>query len=125
MILVDTTVWVDFFRGRATPEAETLRLAIERRDGLATCGVILTEILRGVRDDREVALVRHYVQSLIYLEATRETHVHGGRLARTARERGFTIRSTVDCIIAAVAIEQEVALLETIATTNISPVVQA
>ena len=112
MILVDTTVWVDWLRGRKSLCADLLNSALEGRETLAVCGVILTEIMRGIRNPREAAHAEAVLRPLTYLEAGRGTHLRAAELSRNARRRGFTIRSSVDCIIAAVAVEHGAFLLE-------------
>ena len=51
MILVDTSVWIDFFSGRNLPHVATLEQFIQENDDLALCGIIMTEILQGIADD--------------------------------------------------------------------------
>ena len=47
MILVDTSVWIDFFRKKNTPQVEYLSNILENNEDLCICGVIITEILQG------------------------------------------------------------------------------
>jgi predicted nucleic acid-binding protein len=111
MVLVDTTVWVDLFGGRATPEVAQLERLLGEEVDLCTCGVILTEVLQGIRDDAEHRRTLSRFEAFLYLPMDRETFVRAADLYRSLRRRGITIRKPVDCMIAAVAMEHDVALL--------------
>ena len=111
MILVDTTVWVDFFSGRDTPQIEMLESLIARREDICLCGVILTEILQGIRDDKEYADTASALSNLLFIPMIRETFLLAASIYRTLRAQGITIRNSVDCMIAAVCIEHDARLL--------------
>jgi predicted nucleic acid-binding protein len=61
LILVDTRVWIEFFRGRGTPEALYLSQAIENEEDLCTCGPVLQEVLQGIRSDTDHAKAKDYL----------------------------------------------------------------
>ena len=111
MVLVDTTVWIDLFLGLTTPQVTTLELLITRREDICLCGVILTEVLQGIRDDEEQVKTQAIFSDLLYLPMTRETFLSAAHIYRSLRARGTTIRNSIDCMIAAVCIENKVALL--------------
>ena len=111
MILVDTSVWVDFFRGAGSPEADRLAQAVDD-DDVCLCGLILTEVLQGIPSAREHRRVRRLLEALIYLPMERRDYVLAADLYRAARAKGKRIRNTVDCIIAACAISHNVPLLQ-------------
>lgn len=110
-ILVDTSVWIDFLRGQDTPQRHFLAEQIAQDEDVCTCGVVLTEVLRGIKDDGEFRQVRSLMNGLTYLPAPREMYVFAAELYRLAARRGRTIRGTVDCVIAATAIHHSVPLL--------------
>lgn len=112
MILVDTSVWIDFFRGRDTPPAAWLQNALAHDEDLCLCGIVLTEILQGLSAPRQIAAVGRALQPLIYLPLDREGYVEAAAIYRAARAKGKTIRNTVDCVIAACAIAHGVALAQ-------------
>jgi predicted nucleic acid-binding protein len=112
MILVDTSVWIDHFRGLNTPEALALNLLLDRNEDLCTCGMILTEVLQGIRDDAQHQRTRRYFDSLIYLPTGRAVYLAAAEMFRAARKTGDTIRRTADCLIAACAVARSVVLLE-------------
>ncbi|HAS83773.1 MAG TPA: hypothetical protein DCS43_14150 [Verrucomicrobia bacterium] len=53
MTLVDTTVWIDFFTGKANPQVAVLDLLISEGQDICICGMVLTEVLQGVREDKQ------------------------------------------------------------------------
>lgn len=111
LVLVDTTAWVDFFADRPLPHvAELARLLAEGED-LCTCGVILTEVLQGVRLDRDYREVATRFEELLFLPMERPVFVQAAELYRGLRRRGITIRKPVDCMIAAVALQHDLPLL--------------
>lgn len=111
MILVDTTVWVDFFRGVDSPEVAELQKQIESSNDVCICGVILTEVLQGIRDEKSYATAKAIFESFLYLPMTRLTFQRAAGLYRSLRARGITIRNAADCMIASVALEHHVPLL--------------
>ena len=111
MILVDSSVWIDYFRGRATAESEYLDLLLER-EILLIGDLILTEVLQGFTSDREFDKARKMLSSLDLVT------LGGGAIAlasaqnyRSLRKAGITVRKTIDCIIATRCIEDGIALL--------------
>ena len=111
MILVDTTVWIDFFRGQDTPEVLCLEHLIGENADLCVCGVIMAEVLQGIREDKEYAAVAKRFESFIYLPMGQMTYKKSAEMYRSLRRKGVTIRNAVDCMIAAVAIEHDIPLL--------------
>lgn len=111
MILVDTSVWVDFFAGRELPHVQVLENLIQTDADLCLCGIILTEVLQGIADDKQHQLVTEYLQPLIRLEMTEAVWLAAADLYRNLRKRGLTIRKTNDCVIAATALHHQCCLL--------------
>jgi predicted nucleic acid-binding protein len=109
--LVDTTVWIDFFRGTNTPQVEELERMLSANEDVCVCGVVLTEVLQGIRDDKEYENVLNSFNAFILLPMTPPIFVKAAELYRTLRRRGLTIRNAVDCMIAAVALEHDIPLL--------------
>ncbi len=108
---MDTSVWIDFFRGIPTKETDRLADLIERDQDLCTCGIILTEILQGMKSDRDYLRVKKLLDGLIYLPIHRKTFLRAAGIYRATRSHGVTIRKTIDCIIAACALDHNVSLL--------------
>ena len=110
MVLVDTTVWIDFFADRSEPHVAALQELIENEEDLCLCGVILAEVLQGIRSDADYIETKDYLADLIFLPMRQVTFVRSAELYRSLRKRGVTIRKPVDCMIAAVAIEHDIRL---------------
>jgi predicted nucleic acid-binding protein len=111
VILVDTSVWIDFFAGRELPHVAKLEQTILDNEDLALSGLILTEILQGIPDDATYRRVRRYLSVLIMLPMPEPVFVRAAKLYRKLCKQGITIRKTNDCIIAATAIEHQCQLL--------------
>ena len=110
MIVVDTTVWADWFNGRDSPEVDRLDQALGGQDaGLVP--VILTEVLQGFRSDRDFERARALLVRLPVLSLDLEGHAAAARLFRRLRSKGITVRGAIDCIIAQTCIAAGVELL--------------
>ena len=111
MILVDSSVWVDYFRGAATREAHRLDslLGVEP---LATGDLILTEVLQGFVSDRDFNQAKRLLTSLVVVDlAGQRLAIQAARNFRTLRSLGVTVRKTIDTVIATHCIESRFALL--------------
>ncbi|MGB5298074.1 MAG: PIN domain nuclease [Thiogranum sp.] len=111
MILVGTSVWIDFFAGRDLPHVTALEHFILDNEDLALCGIILAEILQGIADDTTHRRVRRYVSPLIMLPMSEAVFVRAADIYRKLRIQGITIRKTNDCTIAATALDHHCQLL--------------
>lgn len=111
MTIVDTTVWIDFFGGIVNPETTWLREQAGRvSPGLTD--LILCEVLQGIRDDFTFARVRRELLSLnVFDSGGASIAVAAARNYRALRQRGYTVRKTVDCLIATFCIETGFELL--------------
>jgi len=111
MVLVDTSIWIDFFANKQTPHVSVLELLLAEGEDVCTCGIVLTEVLQGVRDDRIYKKIKSYFSNLIYLPMNQSSFVKSADMYRSLRRNGITIRKSLDCMIAAVAIIHGVQLL--------------
>ena len=111
MIFVDTSIWIDFFAGRDVPHVAILEQLIINEEDLALCGIVLTEILQGIADDRTFRKVRQYIKPLIMLPMPETVFIKAADIYRKLRKQGITIRKTNDCIIAATVLEHRCRLL--------------
>lgn len=100
MVIVDTTVWVDYFQGVENPETDWLNTELDRQR-LGLTEIILCEVLQGVRDD---VVAKQVERRLLNLEVFDTGGVAVAREAarnyRALRSRGHTVRKTIDCLIA-------------------------
>jgi len=100
VIIVDTTVWVDYLRGTSSPHAEWLEshLAVER---LGLTDLILCEVLQGIGTHAQFDAVRaELLRFEVYETGTIELAVEAAANYRRLRAAGRTIRKTIDCLIA-------------------------
>lgn len=111
MILVDSSVWIDYFRGTSSPQTDRLDslLGIEP---IATGDLCLTEVLQGFGDERDFAQAKALLTSLIIVPiGGKDVAIEAARNFRTLRAKGITVRKTVDTLIATRCIESGLALL--------------
>jgi predicted nucleic acid-binding protein len=112
VIVVDTSVWVDFFRDNDTWQVEHLAQLITDDEPIALTDIVLTEILQGLPGDREA---RRVERRLLAFEVLRldglDDFRRAASLYRRARARGITIRRTLDCLIASVCVRDGAAVL--------------
>jgi hypothetical protein len=112
VILVDTSVWIDLFKGNDSLESLQLQNLIANEEEIFLAEIILTEILQGTKYDDEFLQLRNYLLDFPVLSPKSiETFIDSAQIYRKCRRRGKTIRKTVDCIIAAVCIENDAAIL--------------
>jgi predicted nucleic acid-binding protein len=113
VILVDTSVWIDYLNGQMTPAVVRLQTLLNRQQTVAITEMILMEILQGTKDSKTYDRYRQYFIGQAILQPIHgiESYAEAALLYRQCRAKGITIRSTIDCLIAQIAIEHEVALL--------------
>jgi len=111
VILVDSSVWIDYFRGTSTPEVETLD-ALLGTEPIATGDLILTEVLQGLVSDRDFNQARKLLTSLVIVDlAGQDMAVQAAKNYRVLRAHGITVRKTIDTVIATRCIESRLSLL--------------
>jgi predicted nucleic acid-binding protein len=94
MVIVDTTVWIDYFYGVRTLQTDWLDVQLARQR-LGLTDLILCEVLQGVRDDRQWQQLRRDL-----LRCSHRGVDHGARPLRALRRQGLTVRATIDSLIA-------------------------
>ena len=100
MILVDSSVWIDYFRGAATPQTERLE-ALLGNEPLAIGDLILTEVLQGFAVDREFNQARRLMGSLRFVAlGGDDVAIEAAKNFRKLRCLGITVRQTIDTVIA-------------------------
>ncbi len=111
MILVDTTVWVDYFNGRVTPETTTLDKILST-DEIIIGDIILVEVLQGFRSDQDFEAALHALLRFKQVNMlSPDLAVQSARYFRQLRKAGITVRKTLDCFIATYCIENQTGLL--------------
>ncbi len=111
MILVDSSVWIDYFRGATTPQAELLDALLGRKP-LAVGDLILTEVLQGFQSDRDFNQAKRLLLSFEIVQIVdSNTAIRAARNYRTLRALGITVRKTIDTLIATHCIQDGLTLL--------------
>jgi predicted nucleic acid-binding protein len=111
MVIVDTTVWIDYLRGTENPEASWLVWRLQQQS-LGLTDLILCEVLQGIRDPRILAQVRNdLLQFHVFHAGGTELAIVATQNYQILRARGHTVRKTIDCLIATFCLEAGHALL--------------
>ena len=111
MIVVDSSVWVDYFNGIITPQTNKLDMLLPQQ--LIVVGdLILTEVLQGFRDDKEYQTASQLLQSLRFYDMLgKPLALKTAQNYRYLRKQGITVRKTIDVMIATFCIENDFPLL--------------
>ena len=112
-LIVDSTVWIDFFNPRIkSPEKKLLTQLIQSNYPVYLCPIIYQEILQGIREDKMFAEIKNILQHyrMIDIDLMQVTN-YAVDLYRYLRKKGITIRKSVDCLIASYVILGDMELL--------------
>ena len=111
MIVVDSSVWIDYFGGKNTPAAEKLDSLLGQTP-IAAGDLMLVEVLQGFRTDRDFVQARELLLSLTIVKLLNTSiALKSAANFRALRKKGVTVRKTIDTIIATYCIENRLALL--------------
>lgn len=111
-IIVDTSVWIEFFKGSKSEPVETLSNYIESNDPVYLCPTIIQEILQGIVSDKRFLQVKEYLLAFnILIDDPIMMSVEAAQLYRSLRKKGITIRKSNDCLIAQYAIKHSLDVL--------------
>jgi predicted nucleic acid-binding protein len=103
VILVDSSVWIDFLSVSPGPAGTELRRLIEEAEPVAVAGVVVAEVLQGL--SRDAGIMERYLSQFEMLEPTGfETYKAAAAMYRSARAKGITL-TTIDTLIASIALE--------------------
>jgi predicted nucleic acid-binding protein len=105
MIIVDSSVWIDYFNGREIPEVAKLDSLLET-ELLGVGDLIITEVLQGFRQDKDYQTAKQLLTSLTVFEMLgAEMAIKSANNFRDLRKKGITVRKTIDVMIATFCIE--------------------
>jgi len=111
VVIVDTTVWVDYFHGTSNAETEWLEAELDRQR-LGLTDIILCEVLQGVRDEKTAVAVEGQLLKLhVFESGGLDLAREAARNYRLLRSRGYTVRKTIDCLIATFCLRERHSLL--------------
>lgn len=113
MYLVDTSVWIDYIQGQNTAAVRLLDELLQNPLAVNLNDQIYLEILQGAKSEDSFDTLKRYFsgQRFANFKDSRESHASAARLYFDCRRNGITVRSSIDCIIAQCALENELVLL--------------
>ena len=113
MIIVDSSVLIGFLRGQTSPAIELLEKLELENASFAIPGLCYQEVLQGAKDEREWKILDNYLggQDLLFAQDPEASHREAARIYFDCRRRGLTIRSSIDCFIAQLVLEEDGILL--------------
>jgi predicted nucleic acid-binding protein len=111
-VIVDTSVWIDFFAGRDAWQVDVVARQLEAEQPVGLTDIVYAEILQGIKHDADLIAVE---RQLLLLDILRldglDDFRNAAQLYRAARRKGLTVRRTADCLIATVCIREDRPLL--------------
>src|SRR5450759_244263 len=111
-LLIDTSVWIDFFNGVDSDNVNVFNYYLENDFPIFICPVIIQEILQGIKSEKEYRQVKEYLFALNILnDDAIEAALGAVKIYRKLREKGITIRKSNDCLIAHYAIKYSLKIL--------------
>jgi predicted nucleic acid-binding protein len=111
MVIIDTTVWIDYLRGAQNPETQWLDRELQRRR-LGLNDLILCEVLQGIPDRAAFARVRDDLLKFhVFQTGGTDLAIAAAHNYRDLRQRGYTVRKIIDCLIATFCLQAGHALL--------------
>lgn len=110
MLLIDTSVWMKLFRDDSADFKQSLVKTINNQDYYLS-RFSQTELLQGCLDEQEWSTLNSYLETQDYLDPSTESWTVAARIYYNLRRQGITVRNTIDCCIAASAIEHNLLLL--------------
>jgi predicted nucleic acid-binding protein len=103
-VLVDSSAWIEFLNGSASPVAEEVDRLLGSDEEICTCGLVVTEVTQGLRRQRSFPRVVELFRSLTLLELQGiEPYLWAGEIYRRLRAQGTTVRSAIDCLVVSTA----------------------
>lgn len=111
MIVVDSSVWIDYFNGKTTRQTDLLNALLDQ-ELIVVGDLILTEVLQGFRTDREFQRARQLLDTFLFAEMLgKDMALASAQNYRRLRSKGITVRKTIDVIIATFCIQNRLPLL--------------
>ena len=109
MILIDTSAWIEFLMDTGSPTCDLVEESLSR--DIAICGPVSMKVLAGARDESHLRSLRELTAKAVTLIVHPSDYEDAAALYRLCRQQGRTVRSQIDCLIAAVAIRNDVPVL--------------
>lgn len=112
MILVDTSILIDFFKGVENKFIEKFNIILEKKIPFGINHFIYMEVLQGSKTEKDYRILKKYLDTHTYydLKNGRESYAEAAKMYIKLRKKGVTVSSTIDCLIARIAIENDLFL---------------
>jgi len=113
MVLVDTSILIDYFKGVENESIEKFNLVLKKEIPFGINHFIYLEVLQGSSTVKDYRILKKYLdtQTFYDLKNGRESYAEAAKMYLKLRQKGVTVKSTIDCLIARVAIENDLFLL--------------
>ena len=113
MILVDTSALVDFLRGTKSEASQRFKVVLRQAIPFGITSLIYQELLQGARSEKEYRLLRTYLETQRFYHPREpvDSYARAARIYFDCRRKGVTVRSTIDCLIAQIAMDHDLLLL--------------
>ena len=112
MILIDTSAFIEFLNHTGSPFDKEIENLINSDEELALAEITITEILQGIKDDKYFNEIKNSLTAFpIYSLKSTDSYIAAAALYRKCRKKGLTIRSTIDLLIAQIALEHDLVLM--------------
>jgi predicted nucleic acid-binding protein len=102
-ILIDTSVWIDYFKGNDTPLHYRVDKALTHSH-IYIPKVVLAELIQGAKSEKEIAVIEDFIEAFHIIDQKEDTWMKAGRLSFSMKRKGITIH-IIDCYIAVIASE--------------------
>jgi predicted nucleic acid-binding protein len=112
MVLVDSSVFINFFNSSKTKGAQQLSQLIIEGEDIAIIGIIVQEVLQGIKDDKHFKNIKLILDDFYYIPTPETIFLQSANLFRHLKKNGVTIRKSVDIIIAQTCINHKIPLLQ-------------
>jgi predicted nucleic acid-binding protein len=106
-VLIDTSVWIEFFRSKSAKGGEVERLLME--DSVWTCGIVLFELLQGIKSEREKSLIIGILSELSHVEMSEHLWKIAAELSLSLKKKGKNLPFS-DILISSIAIDNQLSI---------------
>ena len=110
-VLIDTSAWIEYFRNTDSPANEATRQQIEAIEPFVNCGPVTMEVTAGARNDDVFDVITSVLMRGVTVAIRPHYFDNASALYRECRSSGITIRSMIDCLVAVVALDNDLELL--------------
>lgn len=108
-VLIDTSVWISYFKGRDSHIAEKVDSVMKFSD-VYVPKVVIAELIQGAKSEKEISVIEEFVEAFNIIDQTENTWLNAGRLSFSMKRKGVTV-NIVDCYIAVLANESDCKIL--------------